>query len=152
MAGQPAVAVVGSINLDLVARCERLPRAGETLTDATFERVPGGKGANQALAAARLGAAVSIAGAVGEDPFADEALALLREGGVDLSGVQRVVEPTGVALILVGRDGRTRSSLRRERTGTLRQALSERPTRFCASSRSRSRLWRMRHGRLGSSA
>jgi ribokinase len=102
---RPKVAVVGSVNLDLVARCERLPRAGETLTDATFERVPGGKGANQALAAARLGAAVSMNGAVGGDSFADEALALLCEGGVDLSGVRRVAEPTGVALILVGGDG-----------------------------------------------
>ena len=75
-----SIAVVGSINLDLVARCERLPRPGETLTDATFERVPGGKGANQALAAARLGADVTLVGAVGDDPFADEALALLRGG------------------------------------------------------------------------
>ena len=105
MAGAPAVAVVGSINLDLVARCERLPRPGETLTDATFERVAGGKGANQALAAARLGADVRLAGAVGEDSFADEALGLLKEGGVDLSGVRRVPGPTGVALILVGADG-----------------------------------------------
>jgi ribokinase len=101
----PSIAVVGSINLDLVARCERLPRPGETLTGATFERVPGGKGANQALAAARLGAAVALVGAVGEDPFADEALALLAEGGVDLDGVRRVGQPTGVALIVVGADG-----------------------------------------------
>ena len=100
-----SIAVVGSINLDLVARCERLPRPGETLTGATFERVPGGKGANQALAAARLGAAVSMIGAVGGDSFADEALALLREGDVDISGVRQAAEPTGVALILVGADG-----------------------------------------------
>jgi ribokinase len=101
----PRIAVVGSINLDLVARAERLPRPGETLTDATFERIPGGKGANQALAAARLGAHVRLVGAVGDDPFADEATALLRDGGVDLTGVRRVREPTGVALILVGGDG-----------------------------------------------
>jgi ribokinase len=101
----PSIAVVGSINLDLVARCERLPRPGETLTDATFERVPGGKGANQALAAARLGAVVSLVGAVGKDPFATEALSLLEEGGVDLKGVRRVGAPTGVALIVVGDDG-----------------------------------------------
>jgi ribokinase len=105
MAGVPTVAVVGSINLDLVARCERLPRPGETLTDATFERVPGGKGANQALAAARLGARVSMHGAVGDDSFADEALALLRDGGVDLDGVRSVAGTTGVALIIVGGDG-----------------------------------------------
>jgi ribokinase len=100
----PSIAVVGSINLDLVARCERLPRPGETLTDATFERVPGGKGANQALAAARLGASVSLVGAVGRDPYAAEALALLEEGGVRLD-VDRVDEPTGVALIVVAEDG-----------------------------------------------
>jgi ribokinase len=105
VAGAPTIAVVGSINLDLVARCERLPRPGETLTGATFERVPGGKGANQALAAARLGADVRMTGAIGDDSFADEALMLLREGGVDLDGVRRVEEPTGVALILVGADG-----------------------------------------------
>ena len=105
MRRRASVAVVGSINLDLVARCERLPRPGETLTGATFERVPGGKGANQALAAARLGAAVSMIGAVGGDSFADEALALLREGDVDISGVRQAAEPTGVALILVGADG-----------------------------------------------
>jgi ribokinase len=100
----PSIAVVGSINLDLVARCERLPRPGETLTEATFERVPGGKGANQALAAARLGAQVSMFGAVGDDPFAGEAVVLLEAGG-DLTGVRRVPEPTGVALIIVGEDG-----------------------------------------------
>jgi len=101
----PSIAVVGSINLDLVARCERLPRPGETLTGATFARVPGGKGANQALAAARLGAGVALVGSVGSDPFAEEALALLAEGGVDLGAVRRVEHPTGVALIVVGEDG-----------------------------------------------
>jgi ribokinase len=100
----PSIAVVGSINLDLVARCGRLPRPGETLTGATFERVPGGKGANQALAAARLCASVSLAGAVGRDPFAAEALALLEEGGVALE-VQHTDEATGVALIVVAEDG-----------------------------------------------
>jgi ribokinase len=105
VAGAPVVAVVGSINLDLVARCERLPRPGETLTGATFERVPGGKGANQALAAARLGAEVQLTGAVGADSFAEEALVLLRDGGVDLRQVRRVEEATGVALILVAADG-----------------------------------------------
>ena len=105
MPPSPRITVVGSVNLDLVARAERLPRPGETLTDATFERIPGGKGANQALAAARLGASVRLVGAVGDDPFADEALVLLREGGVDLEEVRRVSDTTGVALILVGGDG-----------------------------------------------
>ncbi len=86
----PRITVVGSANVDHVARCERLPRPGETLTDATFERVPGGKGANQAVAAARLGARVRFVG---------------RVGGVDLTGVVRDDGETGVALILVDSEG-----------------------------------------------
>ncbi len=99
------LAVVGSINLDLVARAERLPRPGETVTGATFSRVPGGKGANQAVAAARLGAEVRMIGCVGGDGFADEALAGLREAGVDLSRVRRGGGETGVALIAVDASG-----------------------------------------------
>ncbi len=75
------LAVVGSINLDLVARVERLPRPGETLPAVEFARIPGGKGANQAVAAARLGAHVRMVGAVGGDTLADEALAGLRGPG-----------------------------------------------------------------------
>src|SRR6266542_5012929 len=101
MDGPPSIAVVGSINLDLVARCERLPRPGETLTGATFERVPGGKGANQALAASRLGARVQLVGAVGRDAFAAEALALLRSEAIGLDEVREVDALTGVALIVV---------------------------------------------------
>ena len=100
----PSVTVVGSVNLDLVARVERLPRPGETVTDATFERVPGGKGANQAVAAARLGANVTFSGCVGDDSFAKEALRSLEEAGVDLD-LDRVAAPTGVALILVDATG-----------------------------------------------
>ena len=91
--------VVGSINLDLVARVERLPRAGETLSGHEFVRVPGGKGANQAVAAARLGARVRMIGAVGEDSLADEALVGLREAGVELDVTR--TGTTGIALILV---------------------------------------------------
>jgi ribokinase len=91
------------VNLDLVARSERLPRVGETLTDATFARYPGGKGANQAVAAARLGANVSFVGAVGEDAFADEALAGMREAGVDFQLGRG--DATGVAVILVDAEG-----------------------------------------------
>ena len=101
----PRIAVVGSINLDLVARVIRLPRPGETLTDAELSRVPGGKGANQAVAAARLGADVWFTGAVGDDEFGELALAELRNAGVDLTGLQVVPNPTGIALILVDDDG-----------------------------------------------
>ena len=100
---RPDVTVVGSVNLDLVARCERLPRVGETLTDATFARYPGGKGANQAVAAARLGARVRFVGAVGNDAFADEALAGMREAGVELELGEG--DSTGVAVILVEGEG-----------------------------------------------
>jgi ribokinase len=91
------------VNLDLVARSARLPRVGETLTGAAFGRHPGGKGANQAVAAARLGAEVRFVGAVGADAFAGEALAGMREAGVKLELVER--EATGVALILVDAAG-----------------------------------------------
>jgi ribokinase len=99
-----SVTVVGSINLDLVTRVERLPRPGETLSGATLERVPGGKGANQAVAAARLGANVRMVGCVGVDPNTDEALAGLRAAGARLD-VREVDAPTGVAIILVADDG-----------------------------------------------
>ncbi|HEX2044576.1 MAG TPA: ribokinase [Gaiellaceae bacterium] len=101
----PSVTVVGSINLDLVARCERLPRPGETLTGAKLSRVPGGKGANQAVAAARLGARVRFVGAVGDDEFGRLAVRDLREAGVDLSRTQVVRSATGIALILVSEAG-----------------------------------------------
>lgn len=96
------ITVVGSANIDHVARCERLPRPGETVTGATFERVPGGKGANQAVAAARLGADVRFVGRVGRD---DLVLQSLIEAGVDVRGVVSDDGETGVALILVDRAG-----------------------------------------------
>ncbi len=100
------ITVVGSINLDLVASVARLPRPGETVTGGTLARHPGGKGANQALAARRLGASVRLIGAVGRDAMADGALALLREDAVDLSDLAVLDgQPTGVALIGVESSG-----------------------------------------------
>jgi ribokinase len=97
-----SVIVVGSVNLDLSARVSRLPEPGETVSGATLARFPGGKGANQALAARRLGASVSLFASVGRDAAADEALALLDEGGVDLANLQRHADaPTGLAMIAV---------------------------------------------------
>ena len=102
----PKVTVVGSVNLDLVATASSLPRPGETVTDATFERHPGGKGANQALAARRMGADVSLIACVGADSEGETATRLLLEAGVDLSRCRRVADlPTGVALIVVDAAG-----------------------------------------------
>lgn len=98
--------VVGSVNLDLAARVARLPLPGETVSGATLTRFPGGKGGNQALAARRLGARVSLAAAVGTDAHAEEALELLAAGGVDLSAVERIGSlPTGLAMIAVTPEG-----------------------------------------------
>ncbi|RWO51630.1 ribokinase [Mesorhizobium sp.] len=95
------IIVVGSINLDLIANVDRLPAPGETVRGSGFATAPGGKGANQALAAARAGAKVRMVGAVGKDNFATEALALLRDGKIDLSGVGETFASTGTALIMV---------------------------------------------------
>ena len=106
MTGNPSIVVVGSVNLDLAASVSRLPVAGETVTGAELQRYPGGKGANQALAAKRLGADVSIVACVGDDAAADEALALLKAGGVDLKACTRDADvPTGIALIAVNPSG-----------------------------------------------
>jgi ribokinase len=109
---RPSVLVVGSVNLDLVASGAPLPRPGETVIGARLERHPGGKGANQALALARLGAAVRLWARTGADPFADEALALLRAAGVDLSLVTQLADAhTGVALISVSPEGENQISV-----------------------------------------
>ncbi|MEQ1941341.1 ribokinase [Mesorhizobium sp. VNQ89] len=99
------ITVVGSINLDLIANVDRLPAPGETLRSSGFTTAPGGKGANQALAAARAGGEVRMLGAVGRDGFATEALACLRQGGVQLSSVREAAAATGIALIFVDGKG-----------------------------------------------
>jgi ribokinase len=99
------IVVFGSINLDLVARTERLPQPGETIAGLSFAMLPGGKGANQAIAARRAGAEVAMAGAVGTDLFAAAALSGLVAAGVDVAWVRRDAAPTGVALIHVEASG-----------------------------------------------
>lgn len=99
------VIVVGSINIDLTVRVDRLPRPGETVTNGVLSRQGGGKGANQACAAARFGATTRLVGAVGADDMGTEALAGLRQMGVDVAGVREVPGPTGVALIIVDAKG-----------------------------------------------
>jgi len=100
------VVVFGSINADLVANVAVLPREGETRTASGYAVHAGGKGANQALAARRAGARVTLVGVVGRDGFAEIALGTLRDAGVDLSGVAISNRPTGVALIHVDAQGR----------------------------------------------
>ena len=101
----PKVAVVGSINVDYTAHVERLPAAGETVGGGTLVRIAGGKGANQAAAAARLGGAVRMIGAVGDDADGPWSRQQLSAAGVDVDGVRTVDAPTGVALIGVDAHG-----------------------------------------------
>jgi ribokinase len=106
MADYPSIVVIGSVNLDIVATAKRLPVAGETVSGAELGQFPGGKGANQALAARRLGAEVSLVACVGDDANAELALALLRKEGVDLTGCRAEAgSSTGVALIAVSSSG-----------------------------------------------
>lgn len=99
---QAKVLVVGSLNMDLVVRAPRLPRGGETLAGQSFITVPGGKGANQAVAAARLGAEVAMIGCLGDDAYGDQLYRALQAEGIDCQGVERVAgESSGVALIVV---------------------------------------------------
>ena len=100
-----AIVVVGPVNVDLLAQVRRHPRPGETLHGTGGQMLPGGKGANQAVAAARLGARVAMVGAVGTDVQAEAALSALREAGVDLSHVAEIEGPTGLAIVTVAKDG-----------------------------------------------
>jgi ribokinase len=102
----PRIVVVGSINMDLVARVPHLPRPGETVHGRTFSQVPGGKGANQAVAAARLGAAVTMIGRVGDDAFGQQLIASLKAQGVQTQHLQETPNcPSGLALIGVEDSG-----------------------------------------------
>lgn len=99
------VCIVGSINIDLTVVADRLPRPGETVLGGRFSVHDGGKGANQAVAAARAGATVSMIGAVGLDEYGRRAVAALEAEGIDASGVRRLEEATGMAIIAVGPRG-----------------------------------------------
>jgi len=99
------IVVFGSINIDLVMTVARLPRPGETVLTQRYRAVAGGKGANQALAAARAGGRVWMVGCVGRDGFAAPALGNLRAAGVDLSAVVEVDLPTGCAVVCVDGEG-----------------------------------------------
>ncbi|MEL7974596.1 ribokinase [Isoptericola sp. F-RaC21] len=101
----PSVVVVGSANADLLARTEVHPAPGETVLGRDLSVLPGGKGANQAVAAALLGARVAFVGAVGDDEFADAATSGLRAAGVDLERLAVVPGGTGVAVVTVAADG-----------------------------------------------
>ncbi|MGH2868137.1 MAG: ribokinase [Solirubrobacteraceae bacterium] len=121
------VVVVGSINVDVVLRVARLPRAGETVAGGVLERHGGGKGANQAVAAARVGADVYFVGAVGEDDFGAQALAELRAEQIDVSGVVRAHgAATGLAAIMVDERGENQIAVASGANAELDQATVER--------------------------
>lgn len=105
MIAAPVLTVVGATNADHLVRVERLPHPGETVADGLLTTQPGGKGANQAVAAARLGAVVRLVSAVGRDATGADLLSELRAAGVDTDGVQMVDEATGTAIVLVDATG-----------------------------------------------
>jgi len=129
-----AIVVVGSINMDMVASTPRIPVAGQTLTGTNFVTTPGGKGANQAVAVARLGYPVHMVGAVGEDVFGQALLDTLGAAGVQIDTVARVGGPSGVAQIAVtdegensiivvsGANGKVTTAFVQERAELLREA------------------------------
>jgi ribokinase len=101
----PRIAVVGSINADLVVQMPKLPGRGETVSSAEPAWFPGGKGANQAVAAARMGGTVSMFGAIGDDESGQMCLAALTQSGVNVDSVARVSSPTSTALVMVEHSG-----------------------------------------------
>ncbi|WP_150307719.1 ribokinase [Planctomonas psychrotolerans] len=123
---RPTVVVVGSINVDQVISVERLPLPGETLIGSSLTLLPGGKGANQAVAAARRGAATLLIGAVGDDAHAAAALTVLTSSDVDVSRVDVVVAPTGLAVINVSVDAENTIVVVPGANGTVDDAAVER--------------------------
>jgi ribokinase len=105
-AASPQVAVIGSANVDMVMTMPRLPARGETVGGAVFFQTFGGKGANQAVAAARAGARTSLYAAVGQDPYAERMCSELARDGIDCSGIRRIADvPSGHALCMIGEAG-----------------------------------------------
>jgi ribokinase len=104
-AARRTIVVVGSINIDLVASAERIPVEGETVLGSGFQTHPGGKGANQAVAVARLGYPVAMIGRLGDDPFGAQLRQHLEDAGVDLTAVATTAGSSGVAVIVVGQNG-----------------------------------------------
>ena len=102
---QKAIVVVGSINIDLVSKAERIPVSGETVLGNEFKTHLGGKGANQAVAVARLGYPVHMIGKVGSDSFGERLRSGLEHAGVDVSAVGTVEDSSGVAMIVVSPEG-----------------------------------------------
>ncbi|WP_058302951.1 ribokinase [Gorillibacterium timonense] len=131
---RPRIAVVGSLNMDLVVTAERMPQTGETLTGESIHSISGGKGANQAVACARLGAQVDLIGAVGDDTFGSSLLAELKKSGVSTDTVSRLTDTaTGIASILhtrqdnsivvvPGANGKVSAELVERSADTIRQA------------------------------
>lgn len=99
------IVVLGSINIDLVACCQSLPLPGQTLTATSFAEIPGGKGANQAVAASRAGATVSMIGRVGSDLYGGQLVDGLQREGIGVDSIQTSPGPSGVAMITVADDG-----------------------------------------------
>ncbi|MGL4653490.1 ribokinase [Cetobacterium sp.] len=102
------IVVVGSINMDLVTICERAPRGGETLLGKKFMQIPGGKGANQAVAIGKMNSSVSMLGKIGKEGMGDILLNSMKNDGVDVSNIEYCDEATGIAKIIVEDNGQNR--------------------------------------------
>ena len=102
---KPKIVVVGSSNTDMILKLDRIPKPGETILGGEFVTAAGGKGANQAVAAAEAGGAVTLVARVGQDMFGEQAVAGFTEHGINVDHVQFDKAPSGVALIFVGEDG-----------------------------------------------